>query len=551
MKKKSLPTTTRYALHTLLLAVLFALVGTQAAAAQGTGTKENPFQFENGASYTVTAGSSFYGVFTAPTDGMLSISNTNYAVYTDATFTTIDETQIPQWNGSYTDKAFMLTCKAGTTYCLGNNFMMSDVTFTFTFGQDTGGLELVEVSPEAGTTFNAGSGLVDITFNQSPTHSSISLTAGTATTAVSGNTIGAYLAIDAKEWINEQYNNGSLKEGDDIVFTIEGLAPARNPAALYNGTGTLVVAYKAGPKPLRLLTTANVPGGTYPAETFYSYYMDGDTTGVLKFVFSGEVNTSVGKAPTARLVYGNTESDDPGEMYTEVLNVTKTDANTLTVDLHGKLRRAQDMVTSGTDYGTIYLGLSGVRDTEGNYAYSEGSGSLGTFGFTFNFSDVNYLPETDWTVDDKSVSTINKDNKSVELWIREEGKKMAFSGVEIAYTKNGEATTATLNIDDISIETEKEERLIVIPLDGITPDVSTEVTFSLTGVERPDGLTDADAMTIFSHTYGFADNTQDGISTVSATTKGRKATVYSIDGKQRGRLGKGLRIVDGKKVIVK
>ena len=57
--------------------------------------------------------------------------------------------------------------------------------------------------------------------------------------------------------------------------------------------------------------------------------------------------------------------------------------NMLVIDLRDKLRTPAVMVPSGTDYGIMDLQILGVKDAEGNFAYSDGSGSLGSFFYTF------------------------------------------------------------------------------------------------------------------------------------------------------------------------
>lgn len=88
----------------------------------------------------------------------------------------------------------------------------------------------------------------------------------------------------------------------------------------------------------------------------------------------------------------------------------------LVIDLRDKVRTPDVMVPSGTNYGIMGLQILGVKDAEGNFAYSDGSGSLGSFFYNFPYEVVSYelIPEISLiggqTIDDA---------KAVELWINE------------------------------------------------------------------------------------------------------------------------------------
>lgn len=479
------------AFNVLMLVMLFSWSSVQSALAVGSGTVEDPYVFADGDTYTVEQYKGFYGVFTAPEDGIFTIYGTNYALYTDATFGTIDEAMQPQWNGNYNDdRGYSFECTAGNTYYIGNNFVADAVGIRISFGSGALAIEVKGIDPENGSMFDAGTGLVGLTFNQSVTIASATMKAGSAEAeSVTLNAHGAYVSVDVKSQLNARYEDGSLKEGDDITFTFNGVAPAADTEALYNGDGVLVVTYKAGPKPMRLVSCTNLPGGDPAATKFLSYYLFDDPSGVITMTFSDPVNLTDGNKPIATLTYGNTEAEDPEETYSESLNVNSLGDNTIMISLKGKLRRAKDMVTSGTNYGTVTLRVANVRDMAGNYAYSEGSGTLGSFTYTFNFEEVSYTADTDWELDGKPATVIDADTKNVELWMRENGGKMTFEGAEFRYTSGGRDLTKTIARSELTVEYEGEDMTISIPVPNISADANTTITVALTGVERPDGLT--------------------------------------------------------------
>lgn len=520
--------------HALIIAVLLAWAGVQPASATGSGTKDDPYVLADGETYTVAAFSPFYGVFTAPTDGTFTLYGTNYSVYTDATFGTIDSSITPQHNGNYNDQGWSFDCTQGTTYYIGNNFLMNAASVRVTFGQGAPKLELQEASPEDGTVFDAGTGLLGLTFNQTVTIASATMKAGSAEEqSVTVNAHGAYVSVDVKDMLNGCYEAGTLNEGDDIKFTFTGVAPSADLEALYNETGVLELIYKAGPKPMRLTAMTNMPGGNPEVTTFKSYYMSDDASGVITLTFSDDINMSEGMKPTAYLTYGDTESEDPNEAYREELNVNSLGSSTIMLNLKGKLRRPQDMVTSGTNYGSMMLRIANVRDKAGNYAYSDGAGTLGSYTFTFTYEEVAYSADVEWSLIGGDKTTISADTKNVELYIREQNGNMTFDGAEFSYVSGGEEQTKAITMSEITVTTEDDEKTILIPVPNISADANTTVTVKLTGVERPDGLTtkvESTAMDNFTATFSTSGLVSDELMITSAVWHNGTEDVNMMDG---------------------
>lgn len=483
----------------ILMVMLLSLSSILTASAKGSGTKEDPYIFESGATYHVDAFKSFYGKFTAPTDGKLSINKTIYSVYTDETFETIDENVQLGYRGNASNPAWTVDCTAGKTYYLGNNFVMDAIDFTFTFGTGAPPPEIVEVSPAAGTVFNAGSGIVNIEFTENVTIASATMTAGTAVKALQVNVNGAYASVEVKDLITELYDNGQLKEGDDIKFTFSGVASQEDSKVLYNGTGVIEVVYKAGQKPLRLVSTSGTPNSATPVPNFYSYYMANGNAGIVTLNFSGDVNMNDNMKPVATLIYGNSEAEDQSEFYTEPLDIHTLGGSTIMLNLKGKLRRAKDMVTSGQNYGTVRIRVANVRDTDGNYAYAEGSGTLGSFDYVYNFQEVTYTADVDWTLSDEATA-IGEDTKSIELWLGETGGQAGFDGTLFTYTAGGVEKTKTVKLGEMTVtDVDDGERTITIPIPNISADAGSKITVAMTGIERPDGLTTDKEETAFDY----------------------------------------------------
>ncbi len=480
-----------YTFHVLMLTLLFLWCGSTTASAVGAGTKEDPYVLEDGATYEVVKYKGFYAKFTAPSAGTFKLGGVDsYSVYTDETFGTIDESISPAFNGDYGNIAYTFECQAGKTYYVGNNFVMNGGTATFKF--ITGGAEPVELkscSPKEGSVINAVTGKVDLAFNQSVRVGGCTMTCCSLTVNPEVMVTLAYAGVDIKNQLVTWYNDGSIKEGDDIKIKFTGISAASDKNTLYNGDGVLELAYKVGPKSLMLVSSTNTPASETPVNDFKSYYMSSDATGMIMLTFSGEV----GSIEAVKLQYGSAEpvgDSEASEYYEEDITPPNILGNTVALNLKGKLRRPADMLPGvTTTYSTINLLVRGVKDVNGNYAYSAGQGTIGTYGFNFNYKDIAYDPVADWAVVDGDA--INSDTKNIELWLKEDGDKATFTGVEFAYKDNGTDKTAVVEAKALTITDDPDEataKIITIPVPNVSIDANSKVTVSLAGVETPSGV---------------------------------------------------------------
>ena len=243
----------------VLMFVLFTLCGAVQAVAVGSGTAAAPYIIEDGGEYQMTAYKPFYCVFTAPSDGTLTIyMSDSYAVYTDKNFNVKDESvDVGHSGANGSDSGWSIDCKSGVTYYLGNDFIMNGGTARVRFGAGAEELVVRDISPAAGSVFNAAVGSIDLSFNQSVQVGQVTMTVGDVTETFSAHVFGAYAGLEVKERLINLYKEGKVKAGDEIVFTFNGVAPASDPTKLYNGTGVVEVKYIAGAMPLMLEASTN------------------------------------------------------------------------------------------------------------------------------------------------------------------------------------------------------------------------------------------------------------------------------------------------------
>lgn len=515
----------------------------------GTGTKGDPYTLQDltpeGKEYK-TIGYRLYAEFTPDSDGILIFPG-NFTQYTDGTFETQSATQ-PKWDGKYPQQ-YKLQCTAGTTYYLGGYMSSSVITIKYLDEEEP--LKVTAFSPADGSIFDVVRGSVNLEFNQKVSITRCIMNYGRLTYNPSVFTNNAYASVDVKEQLIAAYNNGSLREGDDIKFTFSGIKSLED-GKLLNGTGVFEVSYKAPAKPMVCVSSENTPTSTTSQVlNFKSYYMKNDPTGIVKLTFSGEV----GSVGSVQVIYGDIEGsgeDDAASQYYVEDLTAKINGNTVEIDLRGKLRRHKDMVEVETFYEDITLKIANVKDANGNMAYSSGIGTLGSFFFGYKLKEVKYTATTDWT--DTNGNDITGDTKEIELWLLETGGKATFTGVKFAYKENGADKETIVPASELTIADDEEfadAKLITIPVPAVKMDAGT-VKISLDGVESPDGVDHED------YTYEFINNT-DAIDHIVADADGI-VDVYTIDGicvlrnadaAAVKNLRNGLYVINGKKVVVK
>lgn len=482
-QNKTLQKCVGHALHVLMMTLLFLWCSNVNAAVQGTGVQGDPYVLVPGETYKLTKGTKAYCKYVATETGKFSIPYGvgTWAFYTDATYETSSDIELADfWNGVYGAAGrYVFPCEAGKTYYLATVWnLWDDADFFVEFRSSALPVELVKAEPVDKSVMSASTGTVDLTFNQPINHSGCVVTVKGKTYSPVVNGTGVYLTIDLKKQLIAWYNDGTMKEGDDIKVEFTGVKSKEDEKVLYNGDGKLTLTYKAAAKPLILLGSVNTPAADPAVNSFKSYYMAGDAAGVVTLNFSGAVDFF--DAPTATLTYGDIESEEGA--YVEEVPVL-VDGNNVAVILKGKLRDKETIkYKEGID--VITLNVKGVKDENGNYAYSDVPGALGSYFFTYNYNEVVFNPSSEWSLN-TGKTIIDNETESIECWLEKDGA--TFEGVDFTYTEGGVEKTLKLQLKDIKVVRENGEMTVTIPMPNVAIDADTRVKIALTDVERPDG----------------------------------------------------------------
>lgn len=501
-QNKNLQKCVGHALHALMVTLLFLWCGNVNAAVVGSGTKADPYVLENGTAYTIESFGSFYAKFTAPSAGKFVLTGDSYSVYTDGTFSTIDEKIIPQFNNDYENKEYSFECEAGKTYYVGFNFAWHAYTTTFKFLTEAEPLLMKSCDPAEGTVMNVSSASVDLKFNQNVAVSSCTVSSGSNTASLTVNARDIYISVDAKAELLNWYNDSKIKEGDDITFTFSGIATADGKQT-FGTDGKFAVTYKAGPKPVVLVSSTNTPVSNPPVTIFKSYYMEDDYSSIINLAFSDNIK----EVGSVTLEYGNREPvGGKDEIYIEELTPTVM-ANYVIIDFKGKVRRVQDMLPGTTnEYEYITLTLNGVRDNNGNLVVASDQNSAGKFVFNYKYQEIAYNVQSDI----EEGNPVTSDTKSIKLWISEDGGNAVFSGAQFAYKDNGEDKTATIEGSLLSYENDENfegAKFVIVPVPNVNIDADTKVTLTL-NAETPDGVAHTEFTKEINCTGKTADNTE-------------------------------------------
>lgn len=526
-----------------LLAVLASSITTWA---QGSGTQADPYVMEAGTDYKFGM-AEWYGKFIIPEDVTtddfvieISCSVTRLDAFTDADYTQQLEMD---FEGNFSPYTFKLPIAKGTTkgtaIYFKKDFDIQAGTITITSYGNPSPIALVSVTPtpsanEGGKPLSAASAYVSLTFSKNLSHKGCTVSWGAESQSVVANTSGNSVSLDIRAVLLDFYGLG-MKEGDEISITLKGVTAKDGSSEL----GDVVVKYIAAALPVSLVSAENTPGNGL--DTFLSWMPETFDNGVVTLTFSGDLNTE--SKPTAFLSMGNVESED--DYYREELPVIIS-GNKLSVDLRGKLRNKETMNILNL-YDVISLQITGVRDANGNYTYSDGAGTLGSYGFTYNYKPVDYTLTKEFTPAKGSID--NK--KSIELWIREVGDgKLSFTAARFSYVLNGKEEYVDVEAKDIESEVDPEDEnavIYTIPVPEFSRDANSEVVLSFVGMVSPDGNDYSSVLTATYTSAGFTTGIY-GINTENT----KDVKVYNLNGIPVKNVNNpGLYIIKGKTVVVK
>lgn len=287
-------------------------------------------------------------------------------------------------------------------------------------------------------------GMVSLIFSKTVLFNSIKLVAGDYSADVDDIHTGTGLGFSITNALNGGLKNGHIQPGDKFFIEIEGLCDAADRSNLFNGDGKLTLEYIA-PHPQHDMVSATVGGeqisylqaNTY---TFLSFYPKDSEDGL--FVF--EFDDAISNVNDVSLTMGNLDLDASGKFHRSTLPYT-IEGNKLLVDARGTLRTlallfpaiveedpGDNEVNEGIgSYDTehVTITISNVLDSNGNAFRSLAQGSVGSFGYVFNYKEI--FDPVSMDGDNCSEGDEVGAGQEISLWVSNSGVK--FDGIEVTY----------------------------------------------------------------------------------------------------------------------
>ncbi len=451
----------------LLLAVLLCLGAVLKAAAADS---DIHYVLELDKDYDMEVFKDITAEYTAEESGKLTVKSNSFSdvprPYTDDTYTT-------QIDHNVTSGKYVIDVEKGKTYYFMGMTLNSGVTFRITMNEKTD-LEVTKINPEEGSAFDiTGSGLVSLTFSTGVKIGSATLTSGTNTVEISVNTTSQYASLNLKAALFKWMKDGVVKEGDKLVVDVKDIVSVDDPSSKIED---LSLEYLVSAMPT-LLESKVLP------DNFLSYWEKGDEKGIAKFTFSKDIKTGDG-ITTGTLSFGSLETE--GGYYTENIPLTVT-GNTITADFTGKTRNPSELITaSGIDVSSVTFSLNRVTDVDGNFAYSESSGSLGSFSYQIPFE--NSSKNLTWEFTPAPNSSL-ADQTNIELWLSDKTVLASYTGVD--FKKDGTETIATVAKADVKEEADEDGGIALTFAIPEAAKKEVNVTVALAGAQFSDGVSRA------------------------------------------------------------
>ncbi len=430
-------------------------------------------ELELGKEYSGTMMDDLYLSYTPAESGKLVFTGTGEmpTPYVDATFETVYEDHTVSFVAG--GKEMEMNVAKDVTYYLCIRNHVTDWVFTAKMA-DASVIAMEYASPEPNQEFPLSlGGFLEIHFDTSVTVGQALLQTGTTTAQVNATAYGKAVSMELKNTLMSWMKEGVLKAGDTFTLTLSDVKSAYDENVLYNGDGKLVLTWTASAKPAEVVKT------TLP-EKFLSFWPFDAEGGVVTVEYDAELSTEV--MPYATIGFGSPEVE--GDYYEETLPV-EISGKTMKLDFRGSRRVPAEMVASGSNYGNMRLKVDNIRSADGNYVYSEGQGTFGSFQHVFPYEEISFDLTTEFTpASGSSLAGVN----SIELWLSN-AEAVSFDGVNIDFkSAAGEFQNVQYTNEQCNYKNEGADGItLTIP---VTPEMQegTNVTVMLINLMSNDGL---------------------------------------------------------------
>lgn len=472
---------------------------------------------ELGKTYAFDVYSSVSGKFTAPKDGVLLVSHSSgifVRVYSDEEHK--NEIVCQREFDSEGRISYELEVTTGQVLYFYEDFSMSAGSFTLTMYDGSEELLLNGVTPQEGSTFTiAGEPQILFKFSSNVKIDGAEIVCGDNAQSVRADVKGSSVLVLPKSVLYGLLKSGELNSGETFTVRLRNVRMEKIEDNLYGTDGTCEASFVSASKPVELVKAGGLLASGNP---FLSYWNKGDENGIIRAEFDGplQVPEAGSTDQIVTLTYGDIESSG-GDYYVETQPYT-VEGNTLICDLTGKLRLPSDMLHSGTEYPKISVKIEGVRGEDGSYAYTENSGSVGSFGYSLDYKKVSVNITAYFTPES---GTSLKGVEQIELWIRKDYEKIMYDGILFTYLEDG--VEKSLVSQDFEAKPDADTEGAYIILINVPDAVAGKqnITVSLNNLLSADGADYTEKLTA---KYDFED---EGVAFVANPANGSKVDALS------------------------
>ena len=480
------------------------------------------------------------GYYTPAKSGVMRCYSTGSVInaYTDA-----ERSEILEYSNFYYgasgESVRVYNLEEGNTVYFGNNNPLDAGTFRISVENEE--IKLGRVIPEVSETPLSISTeyKLSVIFNVPVKCTKCKLEVNGESAEINPDIYDSLIEINWFATLRQWYREGKISAGDILSVTFTGLRDindSQNRPDFGEGAGKLVLRYTMAGRPAELVSQSGTPnGGVADMKT---YYLPNGDEGLVKLVFSEPLDPTC--RPKAEIQYGDQDNIELG-MYFEYPPVS-IDGETLTVDLRGVTRIPEELVPGLPARSEIYLYISNIRSTDGQYVLTGAAASPMTFGYRYNIRKVLFSIAADWVPVSGSALVAGT---PMEIWVLN-GKQISFDTVDFSYMKGGVAAKVSVPYSELKVETDPYDPntcSFFLEAPVLDADADSEINVSFGGLLCADGLDHSSDIFV-----RYKADTS-GVEAVEAADS--DAVYYDLTGRRVLSPSKGIYISDGKKIVIK
>lgn len=483
-------------------------------------------EVELGKNYETSLFGSFTATLHVKQDGLLRVmsNGSDYPIpYSDAAH----EELIP-YTASFYDGAqgYILKVNVGDVIYFYRDFCMTGGRVWFSMQQEE--LTFKSTPAQGQRLLPVGRAQLELLFNMPVKTSGGTMSCGSQSVQLEPHGGSLYFIYEVKD-ILMRWLAAGVTPGTPINIVLHDVSAMISDDIRYGNDGTLRLSYVMPAMPGQLVNC------NFENRLFKSYWLDDDPEGVFRMTFTKPVSTT--NPGYLLLVYGIPDAGDVGSL--EIPG--KADGNDVVFDLRSMPLAPKNLLESGSYYPSISVRPGGITDIDGDFMYSPGIGTLGSWTYDLEYEYLSGKPRWEVFYEDDSDIDVLKAGDRVVLniynyhLVRTDGALLTFD--------DGTQKLVPLSNFDIEYEINGQDAMLIFTVPYVEGR-HNECTITLANLR----LLTGEEPPRLSETFDWSNTTPTGLTTAGAApTLFRPA--YDLQGRRLTRPAHGLTIESGRKHI--